>query len=109
MASFNVDFQVKGTAEVVLPVTLLDDAIVLVNGLEQKVFRFSIENTLDRDLSFVLTTNVGGDAAGKVTITVPETLTVLVGETSVVAVEVVPTEALLDGDEVTVGIAGVEA
>lgn len=107
MAKFEVDFQIQGIGEVTLPVTLLDEALVLINGLESKVFRFSILNILSTPLSFSLSSVQAGNAATKVAIAFDSTsFTIAAGESATVTAAINPIEPLLEGDSLTVKVTG---
>ena len=108
MSKFLVNFEIKGIGEVVLPVTPLDDLIVLVNGLEQKVFRFNIANTLGRAVSFAVTSTVTGAAASKVSVVLPSQLTLDVDQVVTVEASIVPVTALVEGDAIAVSVLGTE-
>lgn len=107
MAKFEVDFQIQGVGEVSLPVTLLDDALVRINGLETKVFRFSILNSLASAFNFSLSTVLTGDAAAKVAIAFDSTsLSIEPGQSVVITTAINPIEPLLEGDTLSVKVIG---
>ena len=109
MAKFEIDFQIKGVGEAMLPVTAIDDALVLVNSLETKLFRFSVQNTLGRAISFALVVDKVGVAADKVNVTVDlPVLTLELGESAVVTTTVEAIAAMMEGDDVAVKIVGTE-
>lgn len=109
MAKFEVDFQVKGVGDITLPVTILDEAVLMIEGLEAKSFRFSVENILDRALSLVLSVDKVGSAADKVDVDLDLSLLDLdAGEVATVTATVTPAVALFDGDLVAVKVVGVE-
>lgn len=111
MAQFNVSFQVQGIGQVDLPVTPLDDLIVLVNGLEVKTFRFSVENITPADLTFNITSTQSGSAADKITVTFTDNpVTILAGQSSVVVSTITAIEPLLESDAIIdVAVVGTQA
>lgn len=109
MAKFEIDFQIQGVGEAMLPVTALDDAIVLVNSLEMKLFRFSVQNTLGRAISLALVVDKVGAAADKVSVTVDVPVLALeLGESAVVTTTIEAVTAMMEGDLVAVKIVGTE-
>jgi len=107
MAQFNVSFQVQGIGQVDLPVTPLDDLIVLVNGLEVKTFRFSVENTLTVPVTLDVTSTQSGADADKVTIAFDvNPVTINPAESAVITSTITPVEPLLEGMLIDVAVHG---
>lgn len=110
MSNFSVSFQVQGTGSVVLPVTPLDSLILQVAGLVTSTFRFSVQNTLSRDVSLVLTSVTSGPGANKVAVSVDlPVLAIPTGESATVTTTVTPSQDLVEGDLISVTVNGVEA
>lgn len=108
MAQFNVSFQVQGTGPVELPVTLLDEVIVMLNGLEVKTFRFSVENTLALPVTLDITSTQTGPFADKVAITFDSNpLTIEPTLSAIVTTTVTALEPLLEGMLIDVNVNGV--
>lgn len=109
MAQFNITFQVQGIGPVDLPVTPLDNLIVLVNGLEVKTFRFSVQNTLATVIAFDVAATKTGSAAGKVTIDIDNpAVSIEAGQSAIITATITPTQPLLEGDVVDVAVAGTQ-
>lgn len=107
MAQFHVTFQVQGSGVVELPVTPLDNLIVLVNGLEQATFRFSVENTTANSLTFdVASTQTGPDADKIVVAFDSDPVTIQSGESVVITATIMPLEPLLEGDLIEIAVVG---
>ncbi len=107
MAKFEVDFQVKGIGEVQLPVTILDEILLLVNGLEAKVFRFSFQNILTVPITIGLSSVQTGTGSSKVGITFDfNSITVAPGESATVSTTITPTESLIEGDLIDIKVLG---
>lgn len=110
MAQFHVSFQVQGTGSVELPVTALDNLIVLVNGLEVKTFRFSVENTLDVPVTLDVASTQTGTAAGQIDVTFDLTsVTIQPTESAIVTATITPTQPLLEGTLIGVDVVGTQA
>lgn len=99
MAEFNISFQVQGTGEVQLPVTPLDDLIVMINGLEVKTFRFSVQNILASDITLNVTATESGSTANKISVTFDSNpVTIPAGQSVVIQATITPSEPLLESD-----------
>ena len=110
MSNFSIDFQVQGTGAITLPVTALDELIVKVAGLVTSTFRFSVENTLPRDVSFSVTAVGSGSASPKITLSVDKpVLAIPEGQSAVVTIQITPTVEVLESESLDVVVTGVEA
>lgn len=110
MSNFSIAFQIQGTEAVTLPVVALDELIVKVTGLVTSTFRFSVQNTLPRDVSLSLI--AVGDAASvdKVTLGVDTpVLSIPEGQSAVVTIQITPKVALLESDVFSVVVSGTES
>jgi hypothetical protein len=109
MSTFKAQFLVNGAGEVALPVSLLDDVIMTLNGIDSKTFRFTVQNTLARDLQFDVVPSVVGNAADKINVTVDVTpLSIPAGQPATVTATVASIAEMVEGDSVTVTIFGTE-
>ncbi len=107
MAQFDITFQVQGQGQVSLPVTALDNLIVLVNGLEVKTFRFSVQNILTADVTLNITSAQTGTAAGEVGITFDvNPVTIPAGQSATITATITPTQPLLETDLISVAVHG---
>lgn len=110
MAQFHVSFQVQGTGSVELPVTALDNLIVLVNGLEVKTFRFSVQNTLDVPVTLDIASTQTGDAADQIGVTFDvNPVAIEAGQSAIVTATITPTQPLLEGTLIGVDVLGTQA
>lgn len=107
MAQFDITFQVQGQGQVTLPVTALDNLIVLVNGLEVKTFRFSVQNILATDVTLNVTSTQTGTVAGEVDITFDvNPVTIPAGQSATITATITPNQPLLEGDSISVAVHG---
>lgn len=107
MAQFNISFQVQGMGPVDLPVTPLDELIVLVNGLEVRTFRFSVENILAIPVTLDITSTQTGVDADKIVITFDsDPLAIEPGVSAIVTSTITPLEPLLEGMIIDVVVRG---
>lgn len=110
MAQFNIGFQIQGIGPVDLPVTPLDELIVLVNGLEVRTFRFSVENILTTAVTLDITSTQTGPDADKVAISFDSNpLAIEPGVSAVVTATITPLEPLLEGMMIDIAVNGMEA
>lgn len=110
MAQFHVSFQVQGSGSVELPVTALDNLIVLVNGLEVKTFRFSVENTLAAPVTLNVTSSETGVDAAQISVTFDlNPVTINAGESAIITATITPLEPLLEGTLIGVDVLGTQA
>lgn len=99
MVEFNITFQVQGTGEISLPVTPLDDLIVMINGLEVKTFRFSVQNILTSDITLNVTATESGSTADKIGVSFDvNPVTIAAGQSQIIVCSIVPNQPLLEGD-----------
>ena len=109
MAQFNVSFQVQGIGPVDLPVTPLDELILLVNGLEVRTFRFSVENILALPVTLDITSTQSGPDADSVAITFDSNpVTIQPAESVIVTTTITPLEPLLEGMQLDIAVHGQE-
>lgn len=109
MAQFHVSFQVQGSGSVELPVTPLDDLIVLVNGLEVKTFRFSVQNILDLPVTLDVASSQTGTDAGEIIVTFDlNPVTIEPGLSETITATITPTQPLLEGMLIGVDVVGTE-
>jgi len=109
MAQFNIVFQVQGIGPVDLPVTPLDELIVLVNGLEVKTFRFAVQNTLAIAIALDITSTQTGTAPGQIDITFDvNPVSIEAGQSAVVTATITPTQPLLEGTVIDVAVLGTQ-
>ena len=109
MSNFSINFEVIGTGPVSLPVTPLDELIVKVAGLVTSTFRFSVQNTLPRDLSFNATAIGAGSGSDKVTLSLDSSVvTIAEGQSTVVTVKITPIAEVLENESFQVNVIGVE-
>ena len=110
MSNFAINFEVQGTWAVTLPVTPLDELIIKVAGLVTSTFRFSVENTLPRDLSLVVAAVGSGTASPKITLSVDKpVLAIAEGQSAIVTIQITPTVEVLESEVLDVVVTGAEA
>ena len=109
MATFRAEFTVLGGDQAQLPVTLLDDVILKLVGLEAKTFRFTVQNILDREVVLPITIVLPDAALGKITIvTDVSTLTLAVAETATITATITALVPLTEQDLFNIQINGSE-
>ena len=110
MAQFHITFQVQGIGAIELPVTPLDDLIVLVNGLEVKTFRFSVQNTLALPVTLNIAASQTGTSAGQIVVTFDvNPVTIESGLSAIVTATITPTQPLLEGTLIGVDVVGTQS
>lgn len=107
MAKFEISFQVQGNGDITLPVTALDELIVLINELEIKTFRFSVENILTTPVTLDIAALKTGLAADKADITFDvNPLTIEPAVSAIVTTTITPNQPLLEGDVIDITVTG---
>lgn len=110
MAQFHVSFSVQGAGQVELPVTPLDNLIVMVNGLEVATFRFSVQNTLAIPVTLDVASAQTGPDADAVAISFDlNPVTIEPGASEVITTTITPLEPLLEGMLIDVAVTGTQA